>query len=243
MITATPEQQRRLLELQAVDTALRQLQHRRLHLPEQVVLDENQEMLDDLATEYMTNRNELSKLQITQKRLENEIATVDARRKSEEGRMYSGLIHSEKEVEALRHELSALKIRKSDLEDQLLEAMERIEELEGMVSSLKQRHAELDGQLPAMRSSRDEAATDIDAGLAETDGRRKELIAGLPDGVVTAYTDLLGRKQGLAIAELSGTTCMGCRLQLTASELEEVKRDAKHYLAICPQCGRGLVPA
>lgn len=242
MITATPEQQRQLLDLQAVDTNLRQLQHRRSHLPEQVALDEHNATLDAVASEYSRSRDEMSKLQLRQRRLENDIATLDARRKSEEGRMYSGMIHSEKELEALRHELGSLKSRKSDLEDELLEVMERLEELEGMAASLKQRHGDLERDRPTLTTTRDEAATDIDAELAETDGRRKELFEALPDAVVAAYTDLLQRKQGLAVAELSGTTCNGCRLQLTASEMEEVRRDAKRYLALCPQCGRGVVP-
>ena len=242
MIPATPDQQRQLLDLQTVDTALRQLQHRRSNLPEQQALDDHQSMMQTVASEFAANRNEMSKLQVTQRRLENEIASVDARRKSEEGRMYSGMITSEKEVEAIRHELSSLKSRKADLEDELLEAMERLEELDGMVTTLKDRRAELEDALPKMTAARDEAATDIDAELADGRARRSELAGGLPAEVIAGYTDLLRRKQDLAIAELSSGTCMGCRLQLTASEMEETKRDAKRFLAICPQCGRGLVP-
>lgn len=242
MITATPSEQQRLLELQQVDTELRQQQHRRAHLPEQQVLDEHEEMLSAVSAEYATRRDEMTKLQLTQKRLENEIATLDSRRKSEEGRMYSGAISSEKELEALRHELSSLKARKSDLEDELLEVMERAEEVEGMVATLKARHAELQDALPGRTTARDEAAVDIDAELAGTRAHRDELTSELPQPVLDAYTDLLARKQGLAVAELSGGTCMGCRLQLTASEMEEARRDAKRHLAICPQCGRGVVP-
>lgn len=242
MITATPDEQRRLLALQEVDTRLRQQQHRRAHLPEQQALDEHEDMLETVSAEYAARRDELTKLQLTQKRLENEVATLEARRKSEEGRMYSGAISSEKEVEALRHELSSLRSRKSDLEDELLEVMERVEEVEGMVASLKQRHRELTEQLPDLRSARDDAAVDIDAELGQTQTRRAELADDLPQPVLDAYADLLRRKQGLAVAELSGNTCMGCRLQLTASELEEVRADAKRYLSLCPQCGRGLVP-
>lgn len=242
MITATPDQQRRLLELQAVDTQVRQLQHRRANLSEQKLLDEHEATRAAVAGEFTTNRDELSKVQLTQKRLENEIATIDSRRKSEEGRMYSGMITSEKEVEALRHEISSLKSRKSNLEDELLEAMERREELDGMVSTLKARHGELEADLPARITARDEAATEIDAELQERAEARSELADALPDEVIDAYDDLWKRKQGLAIAELTGRTCMGCRIELTASEMEDVKRDSARYLSLCPQCGRGVVP-
>lgn len=231
------------MELQTVDTALRQLQHKRSNLPEQQALDEQESTRQAVGVEFSNYRNEMSSLQVIQARLENEIATVDSRRKSEEGRMYSGLITSEKEVEALRHELSALKTRKSDLEDQLLAGMERLEEVEGYVTTLKQRRGELDAAHPELVAARDTAAKDIDAELAETTQRRGALIGELPTDVLSSYDDLLRRKSGLAVAELSHGVCMGCRLELTASEMEEVKEDAKRSLAICPQCGRGLVPS
>jgi predicted nucleic acid-binding Zn-ribbon protein len=241
VITATPDQQRRLLDLQAVDTQVRQLRHRRANLPEQQALDEQEATLGAVAREFTANRDELSKVELNQRRLEQEIATVDSRRKSEEGRMYSGLITSEKEVEALRHELSSLRARKSDLEDVLLEAMERREELEGMVATLKARHGELEAELPARTTARDEAATEIDAELGERTSARSELAGQLPDAVTAHYEDLRRRKQGLAIVALSGRTCLGCRLELTASEMEEAKRDSARYLPLCPQCGRGVV--
>ena len=106
MITATPSEQQRLLELQEVDTQLRQQQHRRSHLPEQQALDEHEQMLEAVSSEYATRRDEMTKLQLTQKRLENEVATLESRRKSEEGRMYSGAISSEKELEAVHDTLT-----------------------------------------------------------------------------------------------------------------------------------------
>lgn len=243
MIKATPSQQRRLVDLQEVDTAIRQLEHRRANLPEQKALDENADTLERVAGEYATNREEQSKLELRQKRLEDEIATVDSRRKSEEGRMYSGLITSEKEVDAIRGELSSLRSRKSDLEDELLEVMERREDVEGMVASLKERHAELEGNVASLTSSRDEAATDIDAELEQRRKERNAISAELPEEVVRFYEDLLSRKAGLAVAELSGRTCMGCRLQLTAMEMEEAHKAAQRGLARCEQCGRIIVPA
>ena len=157
--------------------------------------------------------------------------------------MYGGLITSEKEVTALRQELSSLRARKSDLEDELLEAMERREELDGMVVTLKARHAELEQERSGLVEARDAAAVDIDRELGEERTRLDEIAGELPDELVATYTQLRDRKQGLGVAELVGRTCSGCRLELTASELEEVKSDAARYLATCPQCGRGLVPA
>ena len=242
MIAATPEEQRRLLSLQAVDSAVDQLEFRRANLPEQKALDENADTLAKVSTEYASAKDRLERLTQQQRKHENEIATIDSRRKSEEGRMYSGLIRSEKELEALRHEIGSLRGRKSDLEDSLLEIMEQIEDLESMVTALKERHVELTASVEDLTLSRDAAAIDIDDELVSRREERVRLAAEIPDEVRKYYEDLRSRKDGVAVAELHGRTCAGCRLALTQIELEDLRRDAAEGLARCEQCGRILVP-
>ena len=242
MIAATQEQQRRLLSLQSVDTTIGQLEFRRANLPEQKALDTNAETLAKVSTEYAGAKDKLERLSEQQRKHESEIAVVESRRKSEEGRMYSGLIRSEKELEALRHEISSLKGRKADLEEALLEIMEQVEDLESLVSTLKQRHVELTTAVTDLTQARDSAATDIDAELIKLRGERQEAADGIPEEVISYYDDLRARKEGLAVAELQGRTCAGCRLELTQIELEDARNAAAERLARCEQCGRILVP-
>jgi uncharacterized protein len=242
VIAATPEEQRLLLTLQGVDTAIQQLEFRRTNLPEQKALDENAETLAKVSTEYAAAKDKLERLSEQQRKHESEIAVVDSRRKSEEGRMYSGLIRSEKELEALRQEIGSLRGRKSDLEESLLEIMEQVEDLESLVETLKARHVELTGSVAELTVARDTAATDIDAELRDRREERVKAAADIPVEVVEYYDDLRGRKEGLAVAELHGRTCAGCRLELTQIELEDVRSDSQDSLARCEQCGRILVP-
>lgn len=242
MIAATPDEQRLLLALQSVDTAIGQLVFRRANLPEQKALDENADTLAKVSTEYASAKERLARLSEQQRKHEAEIATIDSRRKSEEGRMYSGLIHSERELEALRHEIGSLKGRKSDLEEALLEIMEQVEDLESLVETLKQRHVELISAVDEMTQARDAAAIDIDAEIAARREQRSAGVDGIPAEVVSYYEDLRARKDGIGVAELQGRTCAGCRLELTQTELEDLHADAQHGLARCEQCGRILVP-
>ena len=241
MIPATRDQQRQLVELQAVDTRVRQLEHRRAHLPEQQALDDNTKLLQTIAADYASTKEQLEVAERRQRRLEEEITTVESRRKSEEGRMYSGQITSEKEVEALRNEISTLKGRKSDLEDELLDVMERVEELGGMVASLRGRHEELTAKTEELTKARDEAARDIDAELDEQGGDRRRIADGLAEDLLAVYDDVRERKGGVAVAELDRRTCSGCRIELTAIELEEVRSQAAEGIAKCAQCDRLLV--
>ncbi len=241
MIAATPAEQRRLYDLQQVDSAIRALEYRRANLPEQKALDENAEILAKVVDEYGTSRDQLDRLARQQKWHEDEIATLEARRKTEDGRMYSGQITSERELEALRSELSSLRGRKNDLEDALLEIMEQREELESLVATLKERHGELTSAVAELTAARDTAAADIDSELGLRAGERKGVAAEVPTEVLTYYDELRMRKDGVGVAELRGRTCMGCRLELTAIELEDVVAEAARGLARCEQCGRILV--
>lgn len=241
MIAASPEVQRRLFDLQQVDNAIRQLEHRRANLPEQKALDENAATLAEVASDHVTSRDQLARLEQQQRWHENEIATVDSRRKGEEGRMYSGLITSERELQALRHELSTLRGKKNDLEDALLEIMEQREELEAKVTRLEARHGELTASVAQLTTARDEAASDIDVETLERTEERGQVVAELPDDVVALYHELRPRKDGVAVAELRGRTCSGCRLELTGLEYEDTLQAARTGLARCEQCGRILV--
>lgn len=243
MIPATSEEQRRLLGLQHLDTAIRQLEHRRADLPEQQALDFNADTLRKVVAEHTTAREESETLERRQRRLEGEVAQVDARRKAEEGRMYSGLITSEKELEALRAELGSLRSRKNELEDTELEVMERLEELTGLLATLDERRTELSGAVEELRVRRDDAAREIDTELAAQAAERDEVAAGIAGDIMELYDDLRARKSGVAVAALEGRTCAGCRLDLTAIELEETRERVEKGLARCPQCDRIIVLA
>ena len=242
VIPATPAEQKRLLDLQRVDTSIRQLEHRRSNLPEQKALDENADTLAKVTSEYTTAKEKLQRLNLQQKRHETEIATVETRRKSEEARKYGGQIRNEHQLEALNHELGSLRGRKSELEDALLEIMEQIEELDSLVVTLKERHVELTASVSELTAARDHAAADIDAELVSEAEHRASVVKDLPADVVAYYEELRAKKDGVGVAELRGRTCAGCRLELTAIELEETRATAQRGLARCEQCGRILVP-
>lgn len=241
MIPASPPEQQKLLALQHLDTAIRQLEHRRAHLPEQQALDEHERTHRKVAGELSRTREELQQAERQQARLEQEINQVEARRKSEEGRMYSGSITSEREVEAIRNELSALKSRKYELEDALLDVMERVEELTKLRATLEQRDQELASATEGLRAARDEAATEIDEQLQQRRAEREQTLTGLDADLVRYYEDLRERKNGLAVTRLQGRTCDGCHLDLTPIEMEETRAQAQRGFTRCPQCDRLLV--
>ena len=243
MTTATPEQQQRLLALQQIDSQIRRLQQRRANLPEQQALDENAETLRAVAAEYADTQDALEDQRSIQRKREQDISHLEARRKAEEARLYSGELSTEKQVDAQRAELSSLRQRKSAYEDELLAAMEQIEELEGRVEQLTSRHQELRTKAGELTEARDAAAGDIDAELAERRTERERLAGDVEPPLLTLYEEVRTAQGGTAVAPLEEGTCQGCFLEISVIELEQIKAEAKHGLPRCPHCDRLLVLA
>jgi hypothetical protein len=82
---------------------------------------------------------------------------------------------------------------------------------------------------------------DIDGELAELVGRRADLRAELPDGILATY-DRKRAALGVAVAALVGKQCQGCHLELSAAEIDTVKAEAADTgVTDCPDCGRLLI--
>jgi putative NIF3 family GTP cyclohydrolase 1 type 2 len=126
-VKADPFVQLRLLELQALDSGLDRLAHRRRTLPELAELERLDAQLDALRDAVVRAETEVSDLGRETAKFEREIEQVRARRDRDEGRLSSGAITVAKQLQDLEHEVATLRRRQSELEDSELEVMERAE--------------------------------------------------------------------------------------------------------------------
>ncbi len=227
-----------LLDLQALDTEARQLQHRRSHLDELVVARAARDRVEDWERRRAAATSRMSELDEMIRRTETDAAALDVHR----ARLASQLrtVIAPREAEALQAELATLSARRSDLDDAGLAALDEQVEAESTLE-------ELAAEEPTLRSELSVAADAVAAVVAEIDGRLAELTAARAGLRAALSADVLGRydrlveHHGVAIARLIGTHCEGCHLDLSAAELDEVRAAASGGVADCPQCGRMLV--
>ena len=122
---AAPEAQRRLLDLQAVDTALAQLTHRRKTLPELAEIETVAREISALEDERVRAQVAVDDLDRDISRFEKDIEQVRLRKDRDQQRLDAG--GALREIEGLQHELATLNRRQSELEDAELELMEKRE--------------------------------------------------------------------------------------------------------------------
>jgi uncharacterized protein len=238
-VKAHPDAQRRLLDLQAIDTGLAQLAHRRANLPETAELDRLAREVSALEDRRVQAQVEVDDLDRDIARLEKDIDQVRARADRDRTRLDAGT-GPVRELEALQHELATLARRQSELEDAELELMERRETAQSAMDGIE-------AQIGSVRARRDDVQARHTAILAELDlgsqnkvGLRVPLVDSLPAELVALY-EKIREATGIGAALLRAGRCEGCRLEVSGSERTRVRNADDEDVMRCDECGRILV--
>ena len=230
-----------LLEVQEHDTAIDQLRHRRVTLPERAELadlDKRKAALVAQRAEIAARRDEIAS---RQSEAEREIAASEERMNTIDVRMRSGTITATKDLQAMEHEIASLKERVSSLEDAALEAMDEREPLDSELAEIDAALAEIEESSATLRAAVATAEVDLDAEVASEEAKRQALAATVDGELLATYEKLRTRLGGVGAARLDGNRCTGCHLTLPATELDRLRHAAPDALAFCEQCGRILV--
>jgi len=239
-VNAEHSAQLRLLDLQAADTAIAQLAHRRRTLPELAALARQGEQADALGNDLVDAETTLADIADDQTRLETEVDTVRSRTARDQNRLQAGGLPP-KELEGLQHEITTLARRQSTLEDDLLEIMEHREEAEALVVGLAAQRDALAAQLAELAATRDGAFTEIDAALAQRSRERAAIAAEIPADLMALYERAREHGGGVGAARMRQRRCEGCRIELSGSELATARAAAPDEVVRCDNCRRILV--
>ena len=238
---ADPFVQLRLLELQALDSALDRLAHRRRTLPELAEMARLDGLVGALRDGIVRAETEVSDLAREQAKFEREIEQVRARKERDEGRLASGSITVPKQLQDLEHEVATLARRQSDLEDSELEVMERAETAEAALRELTdQREAHLSARAEAEAAAQVVMA-EIDAETEKTAAARAELAATMPADLLALYEKLRASEGGVGAGEIARGRCGGCHLDLMNNEKSAIRAAPADEVLRHDECGRILV--
>lgn len=238
---ADPAAQRLLLDLQAVDTATAQRQHRRRTLPETAVIDRAAATLVQLGDDAVRVRTRLADLDRDQRRIEIDVEQVRARSDRDQQRLSSGAVTNSKELERLQSEVNSLARRQGDLEEQVLELMETREGIDTELGRLDGEAARVQAEHDEAVGRRDAAYTQLDEELADGEREREMLLPQLPGDLVTLYERVRGTSGGSGAAALRQRRCEGCRMEMARSALNRIRDAAPDEVLRCEECGRILV--
>ena len=124
MTSATPDNLELLLKLQDKDNQILALHHEVKQLPEREEIKSIQTQQEELQKQIQHVEMELHVNQRNQKRLEDEVATIEDRMQGQQNKLYGGQVQAIKELQALEVDIDGLKERQLLVEDQIIEVME-----------------------------------------------------------------------------------------------------------------------
>ncbi|GAA3026664.1 zinc ribbon domain-containing protein [Streptosporangium longisporum] len=237
---AAPAAQKRLLDLAELDSALDRLAHRRRTLPELAQIDELSARIARIATQVIAAETESGDLAREQTKAEADVDSVRSRAMRDQKRLDSGQVSSPKDLASLQSEIASLSRRQSDLEEVVLEIMERRETADEQAARLVAERDELAGTRGTAEDRRDAAFAEIDKERGELQARREEVAGDIPADLLTLYGKL--REQfGVGAAMLQGARCQGCRTSLSIAEINRIKAASQEEVIRCEECRRILV--
>jgi uncharacterized protein len=237
-VKATPEHQAALLQLGRIDTDLVRLAKTLQSLPARQVATDAEAELQEAREQLRLAQEGVDGFRSDLTRAESDVELVDKRIAQDRERLQATT--SPKDAQGLEHELDTLAARKSLLEDVELEVMEKLDEATALWEEAKARVADVQARL-------DGALTDIETTSAELDQKKKSLLAerdaltvGLPDDLITLY-ERQRERYGVGVSELRGAVSTASGVQLTESDLHEIRQAADDDVVLCPDSNAILV--
>lgn len=240
MVTAAPQDQWRLLDVQAHDTRLTQLAHRRRTLPEHADVERANGQLRLVADQLVAARTVASDVTRELGKAEADVELVRQRAARDRSRLDAGQ-GSAKDLQAIQHELETLAQRQSVLEDVELEVMERLEAAQARVAEIEAEQERLSTELAEVTARRDRLIGEVDDEVNVEQQARANAAAGLPAELLALYEKVRESSGGVGAARLYQRRCEGCRLELNTTDLNRIRTAAPETVVRCEECRRILV--
>lgn len=240
MTTAPVKDQRRLLDLQALDTRLARLAHQRRSLPVLAALEELRGRAEDLHRAQVEARTVASDTRRELTKAEADVEQVRARAARHQATLDSGTGLS-RELVALQDELAKLAQRQEVLEEVELEIMERMDAAESRVTDLDAQEQAISADVAHHEAQRDAAFATLDDEARKVAEDRARLAGELDPELVDLYEAARRRTGGLGAVGIHGHRTDGVQVDFSLTELAAIDAAGPEEVIVSEDHGYVLV--
>ncbi len=235
---ASPDDQAHLLELQAMDTRLQQLDHRAKSLPEIALLASLANDSASLSQDLMRATGALEDAKLEQSRIEADVTVVETRIARDTERMQS--TSSMKDVAGFETELAGLRRRQLELEDVELEVMQRVEDLQRGEDAVRTSLGDTQDRIAELEKERDAALGSLGSERAHTVANRSTIAARMPEDLLALYERQRDR-YGFGASLLRSGVSTASGVKLNENDLAVVRAATPDDVLMCPDSNAILV--
>lgn len=197
--------------------------------------------LQALQEAYHQIKQDLSANRVKLRNSELEMASLQSKQREVQDALYSGRVRVPKDLETLQKESQIMQQRLHTMEEETLNMMALVEELEAQEKT----------KASALQAFQEQSAIEHEAQIIEYNELRtrlkavQELREGLRSNInrgdLALYDELRGKKNGIVLAPMAGSSCQICRVSVPVRKAQSVVTGDE--VITCEGCGRILYPA
>ncbi len=231
-----PQRLKILIELQKVDSRLRELQALQGDLPKRLeALKQNVNEKSDLLH---AKEAALEEAKTAKHLAELEIQSLREKDKKYHDQLFK--VTTNREYDAIQAEIDATTTAIDEQETLFLEASEKEETLTAEIEELKKEVEQIQAEAVEVEKELQEKLNLTRREETELQRRREELVHDLDVPIYRTYERIRkGKPDGLAVVPVVNGACGGCRQAIPPQKILEIRR--MNQVIICEGCGRILV--
>ena len=223
-----------LVELQAVDTQLQDLNEILGDLPKKV--DKLRQDEESVINAVDKGNNRLKEIELALNKAEHHMAEIKQKIDKLKDQLF--LVTSNKQYDALTQEIEYLKEAMNEAE---LEDLELEEEKETLQNDLQEKEDNLESLSEDLRIRRDRLENLIAESAdkkSELEKEREEKSIHIDPSVLGRYVRISDARDGLAVVTIDGNSCSGCGFVVPPQTVSVIRK--KTLLYNCDVCSRFL---
>ena len=223
-----------LVELQAVDTQLQDLNEILGDLPKKV--DKLRQDEESVINAVDKGNNRLKEIELALNKAEHDMAEI--KQKIDKLKDQLSLVTSNKQYDALTQEIEYLKQALDEVE---LENLELDEEKEILQNDLQEKEDNLESlseDLKTRRGRLEDLIAESADKKSELEKEREKKSINIDPSVLGRYVRISDARDGLAVVTIDGNSCSGCGFVVPPQTLSVIRK--KTLLYNCDVCSRFL---
>lgn len=223
-----------LLKLQELDLELNKIQTEHDSIP--AYMDEIERDHNQLSAEIEEQESELKILKVAIREAESKIAVLDEMSKKYQQHLLT--VKTNREYSALLTEIEAVKREKGELEELIIQKMEKTEALSAEIKEKNGRLEELGKQRQSKKDELEIKQKELSQEMAVRKKQREELSGEVNRPTLRLYERIMNSRINRAVVPIRGGSCGGCFGHVPLQKVADIRKGGQIYT--CDSCGRIL---
>lgn len=223
-----------LIQLQELDSNAERLRRRMADLPAALAALDSR--LAELTGAVASVKERIAVSQASRREIEKDLAAVQTRLSKYKDQLME--VKTNKEYQAMQHEIAAADREVRAAEDRILDRMEEGEtltrDIKGIEAALAAERAAVNDEKARIERER----VELEAQMARAAAEREELVLGISSEAMATFDGVARKRNGIAVVEARNGHCTVCNVRLRPQQFLEVRRN--DTLIQCESCQRIL---